>query len=1120
MTADTGEHGSAQLASASVSTGGEHPSGPRPSPPTARRLFTGFLAYTATFALVVVVVVAFVLAVVRDDAEDDVDAMLQDSIETQLAQSARQQAETVQVELQSVLDGAAYLRAVTERAFIDRVPASDDEVARYVELANGAYSTVDGADDRSAMFFAPFDGGVTAAEKEKASFLAAIDQGLQGVFHANSLVAATYFNTHDGMTRIYPGFRIDQVFDGSVPASDFAFYYGADAEHFPEFDPVDGPFATWTGAYVDPARNGWVVSAIAPVSTGEELEGVVGVDVTVASLVGRLLSSEQVFDSHSILLDRDGVIIAMPPAAEELLDLQELTDVEYDSLITSETFKPDDFNVNLRTDTQELAAALEQPEGTATMTIGGAEVLASWTTLDNPEWTVVSMVPAATLTELHEPGERIKSAAAVTLWVVIFAFVCIGIALALAARRFSLAFTEPLEAIDEATARIGMGDFEPDMPPATVAEIQRTGEQLLAMGQSLKAAQERMLADAERLRLGEQRYRAIFENVAEPVLTVDHLGTVIDANDAADEMFGRHMEGVDMTATFGTEEWRVPGRREVAVEVDGQPGRVLEIAVTRTGADELTMYTLTVHDVTADAESRHLLEDARATAERTALLKDEFLASMSHEIRTPLNGVIGVLSLLADRDLPPEARHELAVARRSADDLLVLVSDVLDFAKIEAGEVSVVFADVRLFDVLEGVRQLYSPFAAEQGNRFTVHIDDDVPEWVRLDPTRVRQVLVNLVSNALKFTEHGEVHLRVHRTEGSAAGPGALGLRFEVVDTGQGVDPEVQPRLFQRFSQGDPLATRKYPGTGLGLAIAKRLTELMGGTVGVHSVLGEGSTFWFTVPSAEGSPTVHEPARVGDGGAPAGGLRVLVAEDNDVNRYLVVAILERLGHRVVAVVNGREAVEAAQTQPFDLVLMDVQMPVANGIDATHAIRALPGTVSRVPILAVTANVLPEQQQVYRDAGFTGWVPKPLTLDQVERAIASVVPQAARSVRVTDPEPEAPIDTERFDRDLIEQYRSVIGPDGARQMVDLFLQTLDERAVELRDAAAAGNGDEVRRVGHAVKGMAAAVGALELSQAGERLQHCADPEIPSLMDAFEAAAAGARHGVTAAWGLDG
>jgi CheY-like chemotaxis protein len=249
-----------------------------------------------------------------------------------------------------------------------------------------------------------------------------------------------------------------------------------------------------------------------------------------------------------------------------------------------------------------------------------------------------------------------------------------------------------------------------------------------------------------------------------------------------------------------------------------------------------------------------------------------------------------------------------------------------------------------------------------------------------------------------------------------------------------------------------------------------------------------------------------------------GALRVLVAEDNDVNRYLVVAILERLGHRVVAVENGREAVEAAQTQPFDVVLMDVQMPVANGIDATHAIRALPGTVSRVPILAVTANVLPEQQEVYRQAGFTGWVPKPLTLDQVERAIADVVPQAARPVIELDPEPEAHIDTPRFDAALIEQYRSVIGPDGSRQMVDLFLQTFDERSAELRAAVSADDLAEVRRIGHAIKGMAAAVGAVELSAVGERLQHSEADAVSALMVDFEAAAVTARDGVAAAWQL--
>ena len=352
-------------------------------------------------------------------------------------------------------------------------------------------------------------------------------------------------------------------------------------------------------------------------------------------------------------------------------------------------------------------------------------------------------------------------------------------------------------------------------------------------------------------------------------------------------------------------------------------------------------------------------------------------------------------------------------------------------------------------------------------------------------------------------------------------------LRFEVVDTGIGVPHDVRDKLFTRFTQGDPLAARKYPGTGLGLAITKRLAELMGGTVGLHSEVGKGSTFWFTVECELGHPSTESvaPALRSEHGR-FRPLHVLVAEDNDVNRYLMVSILERLRHGVVAVVNGREAVEAAQREQFDLILMDVQMPVANGIDATRAIRALPGRPGRVPILAVTANVLPEQQAVYRREGFSGWVPKPLTLEQVEIAIGATVPPtpgAARSSGPTTPRTAvATRDAVRsgavFDSALIEQYRSVLGERGATQMVELFVQTLAERTVELQAAIAGGDIDEINRVGHTIKGMAAAIGAVSLSECGLDLQDAIADQVPAAHARFVREAAAAAAGVRDAWKL--
>jgi signal transduction histidine kinase/HPt (histidine-containing phosphotransfer) domain-containing protein/ActR/RegA family two-component response regulator len=995
----------------------------------------GVLAFGAFCAVLVTVVAWAVLLTVRSDAERDVDSMLLQSVQTQMNDSAAQLADVVQQQLAPAQKAAETLAAATLHAYEHPVAASAAEVARYADGPNGSYSTT-AVDGGASMIYTGFH-PVGPAEKAKAAQLAAIDPTMTAIVNANPLIVQAYVNTWDSMNRIYPGFDVQATYPARMDIASYNFFYQADAAHNPERGPV------WTNVYIDPAGQGWMISAVAPVYFGGRLEAVVGVDVTVARLIGSLLAQPQPFGAASVLLDGDDVIMAMPRSAEDLFHLREVTTANYSTFVTQDTFKPDQFDLRKRPDSRQLAALVDSSaRGGGTSTLDDAGVLASWHQVENgTNWKVMTLVSSASVQALHAPGERLKAAAAATLWVLAAAFLAFGIVLAVRFRSLANAFTGPLEAIDEATARIAAGDYTPDLPPASVAEMQRTSDHLLTMGRSLQAAHDRLQTEAE--------------------------------------------------------------------------------------------------------ESRQLIDAARTTADSTSRLKDEFLASMSHEIRTPLNGVIGVLSLLADDDLPEDARRQLAVARASADDLLVLVNDVLDFAKIEAGQVSVVVEDARLSDVMFGIRHLYEPFAHEQRDRLEVEIHPALPAWVRLDRIRVRQALANLVSNALKFTEGGLVTMRaVPETPVTEPGAGTFLLRFEVVDTGRGVEPEVRDKLFTRFTQGDPLAARKHPGTGLGLAITKRLAELIGGSVGLESDVGRGSTFWFTVECEPGEPLPEPPVpalRATHERMQA--LRVLVAEDNDVNRYLMVSILERLGHHVVAVVNGREAVETAQRDHFDLILMDVQMPVANGIDATRAIRALPGRPGAVPILAVTANVLPDQQVVYRQVGFTGWVPKPLTLEQVERAIVEVVPQVpgtvhhaastpseqfegaeqvepAEHVEPAEPVPAvAAIASEpMFDGALIDQYREVLGPQGATQMVDLFVQTLGERSEELRAAVAAGDLAEVRRIGHTIKGMAAAIGAVDLSASGLALQHAIEADVPELHARFGEEAAAALRGVHAAWKL--
>jgi PAS domain S-box-containing protein len=385
-----------------------------------------------------------------------------------------------------------------------------------------------------------------------------------------------------------------------------------------------------------------------------------------------------------------------------------------------------------------------------------------------------------------------------------------------------------------------------------------------------------------------------------------------------------------------------------------------------------------VQDCDARKRQELALQEAQRAAEAAAEAKSAFLANMSHEIRTPLNGVMGVLHLLKEESLSAEGRDLLEEALSCGQMLGELLNDVIDFSKIEAGRLELACEPVDPRALVQGVARLLQPQAQAKGLEVAVEVDGTIG-WVRADPVRLRQALFNLVGNAVKFTEKGRVAVRCRRVDGGR-------LRFEVEDTGVGISKAAQARIFQRFDQGDASTTRRFGGSGLGLAITRRLAELMGGDVGFVSAVGRGSTFWMEIAA--------EPAEAREQQASAPltvlqGLRVLVVEDNATNRLIATKLLENLGASVETAADGYMGVEAASRGGFDLILMDVQMPGIDGLEAARRIRALGAPAAATPIVALTANVLSHQRLEYLAAGMDGVVGKPISPATLLKEIAKL-----------------------------------------------------------------------------------------------------------------------------------
>jgi PAS domain S-box-containing protein len=498
-------------------------------------------------------------------------------------------------------------------------------------------------------------------------------------------------------------------------------------------------------------------------------------------------------------------------------------------------------------------------------------------------------------------------------------------------------------------------------------------------------------------------------------------------------------------------------------------------------------------DLTQRKEAERQVIEARHQAEVANRAKSSFLAMMSHEIRTPITGVIGMADFLSQTKLDAVQQSYLDTMQASAKTLLTVLNDILDYSKIEADRLSL---DRVCFDavaVAAETARLFSPRAAQNGCGLMLDTGGIGRLLVMGDPTRIRQVLANLVSNAVKFTRNGTIAIRFRREQTGDS----LRLRFAVEDTGIGMSAEDIARLFKPFAQAEAGTTRKFGGTGLGLAISKRLVEMMDGEIGATGQPGAGALFWFTCRVQPGNeadlPAGHVPQRT------ARPLRILVAEDNAINGMIVKLGLEQRGHRVTMVEDGSQAVHAAANGRHDVILMDIHLPVMDGIEATRSIRALPAPLCNVPIVALTADVVSEHRAAYMQAGLTDFLTKPIEWHEVDAVLGRHEPgRLAGSVPHSGGDPELAV----INRRRLLQTRNMIPAGVFAELLAEVVSHTGESLIRMRAAIAARDLSELRGIGHALKGLflqfgadVAAGVAYEIEAAGTL--ECAAARLPAL-----------------------
>jgi PAS domain S-box-containing protein len=541
------------------------------------------------------------------------------------------------------------------------------------------------------------------------------------------------------------------------------------------------------------------------------------------------------------------------------------------------------------------------------------------------------------------------------------------------------------------------------------------------------------------LRDSEAQHRAVVETAVDGIIIIDSLGTVRIYNPAcammfgyeADEVIGHNVKMLMPSPYFDEHDTYLQnytktgerkiigiGRQVIGRRKDGTTFPMeLSVGEMRMGGNQFFVGVL--RDITQSKQSDAALRRSRTELqERVAELestrddlqrqesemaslasqasqardaadvanqaKSEFLAMVSHEVRTPMNAIIGFARMLCDARLPAPHNDRARMIERAGEALMTILNDILDLTKIEAGRLELESVAFSLSDKLKMMEELWLAPAREKGLYLRTSVEEGSPDTVMGDPARVRQVLFNLVNNAIKFTKEGGVTVKVNARE--RIGDRLL-LRFEVTDTGIGVPRDKQTTIFEAFTQADSSTNRRYGGTGLGLNICKRLLEVMGGEIGVVSEPGQGSTFWFTFPCEEAdAPIAEESAPTSEFELASAALNVLVAEDHPLNQSMIRVMLEAVGHRVDIVETGVQAVNAVQSKAYDVILMDISMPEMDGVQATRAIRQLKGPEGQVPIIALTANAMKGDREKFLGAGMSDYLSKPIHIRQLLGAL--------------------------------------------------------------------------------------------------------------------------------------